>query len=82
LQRVVFGPAVMGYGDLFVAALFGALLAAQPRLALRGAAIAGLLGLLMDLLFLVVRELPATAPIAISLLILEAGTLRAGRRAG
>src|ERR1019366_123081 len=82
LQRVVFGSAVMGYGDLFVAALFGALIAAQPRLALRGAAIAGLLGLLMDLLFLVVRELPATVPIAISLLILEAGTLRAGRRAG
>jgi hypothetical protein len=82
LQRVVFGSAVMGYGDLFVAALFGALLAAQPRLALRGAAIAGLLGLLMDLLFLVVRELPATVPIAISLLILEAGALRAGRRAG
>ena len=82
LQRVVFGSAVMGYGDLFVAALFGALIAAQPRLALRGAAIAGLLGLLMDLLFLVVRELPATVPIAISLLILEAGALRAGRRAG
>ena len=82
LQRVVFGSAVMGYGDLFVAALFGALLAAQPRLALRGAAIAGLVGLLMDLLFLVVRELPATVPIAISLLILEAGALRAGRRAG
>ena len=80
LQRVVFGSAVMGYGDLFVAALFGALLAAQPRLALRGAAIAGVVGLLMDLLFLVVRELPATVPIAISLLILEAGALRARRR--
>lgn len=82
LQRVVFGSAVMGYGDLFVAALFGALLAAQPRLALRGAAIAGVVGLLMDLLFLVVRELPATVPIAISLLILEAAALRARRRAG
>jgi hypothetical protein len=82
LQRVVFGSAVMGYGDLFVAALLGALLAAQPRLALRGALIVGLVGLLMDLLFLVVRELPATVPIAITLLILEAAALRARRLAG
>lgn len=82
LQRVVFGSAVMGYGDLFVAALLGALLAAQPRLALRGAVIVGLVGLLMDLLFLVVRELPATVPIAITLLILEAGAWRARRLTG
>ena len=82
LQRVVFGSAVMGYGDLFVAALLGGLLAAQPRLALRGAVIVGLVGLLMDLLFLVVRELPATVPIAITLLILEAGAWRARRLTG
>jgi hypothetical protein len=82
LQRVVFGSAVMGYGDLFVASLLGALLAAQPRLALRGAVIVGLVGLLMDLLFLVVRELPATVPIAITLLILEAGAWRARRLTG
>jgi hypothetical protein len=69
----------MGYGDLLVAALFGALLASQPRLALRGAVIAGLVGLAMDLLFLVVRELPATVPIAVSLLVLEAGAMRARR---
>jgi hypothetical protein len=81
LQRVAFGSAVMGYGDLFVAALLGALLAAQPRLALRGAVIAGVLGLLMDLLFLVVHELPATVPVAITLLVLQAGALRAWRRA-
>jgi hypothetical protein len=82
LQRVAFGSAVMGYGDLFVAALLGALLAAWPRLALRGAVIAGLLGLLMDLLFLIVHELPATVPVAVTLLVLEAGALRARRRAG
>ena len=82
LQRVVFGSAVMGYGDLFVAALLGALLAAQPRLALRGALLVGLVGLLMDLLFLVVRELPATVPIAITLLILEAAAWRTRRLAG
>ncbi len=72
----------MGYGDLFVAALLGALLAAQPRLALRGALLVGLVGLLMDLLFLVVRELPATVPIAITLLILEAAAWRTRRLAG
>jgi hypothetical protein len=81
LQRVVFGSATMGYGDLFAAALLGALLAAAPRLALRGAAIAGVIALLMDLLFLVVDELPATVPIAVTLLILEASALGARRRA-
>jgi hypothetical protein len=81
LQRVVFSAAVMGYGDLFVAALLGALLAAQPRLAWRGAAIAGLVGLAMDLLFLVVKELPATVPIALTLLMLEASALVARARA-
>jgi hypothetical protein len=81
LQRVVFSAAVMGYGDLFVAALLGALLAGQPRLAWRGAAIAGLVGLAMDLLFLVVKELPATVPIALTLLMLEASALVARARA-
>jgi hypothetical protein len=81
LQRVVFGGATMGYEDLFVAALLGALLAAQPRLAVRAAAIAGLVALLMNLLFLVVDALPATVPIAVSLLILEASAFGARRRA-
>jgi hypothetical protein len=81
LQRVVFGSATMGYGDLFAAALLGALLAASPRLAWRGAAIAGVVALTMDLLFLLVNELPATVPIAVTLLILEAGALGARRRA-
>jgi hypothetical protein len=81
LQRVVFGRATMGYEDLFVAALLGALLAAQPRLAVRGAVIAGIVALAMNLLFLVVDELPATVPIAATLLILEACALGARRRA-
>jgi hypothetical protein len=81
LQRVVFGSAVMGYGDLFVAALLGALLAATPRLALRGVLIAALVGLAMNLLFLLVDELPATVPIALTLAILEVGSLRRPRRA-
>jgi hypothetical protein len=80
LQRVVFGSAVMGYGDVFVAALLGALLARDWPLARRGAAVAALLCLSFDLLFLVLHELPATVPIALTLLVLEAGALRTRRR--
>jgi hypothetical protein len=81
LQRALFGSAVMGYGDLFIAALLGALLAGQPRLARRAAVIAAGLGLAANLLFLVVNELPATVPIALTLLTLELGALAARRRA-
>ena len=81
LQRVVFGSAVMGYGDVFVAALLGALLAAQPGVARRGAAIAASIGLAFDLLFFAVNELPATVPIALTLAILELGAIVARRRA-
>ena len=70
LQRAVFGSAVMGYGDLFIAALLGALLASQPRAARCGAALAvGASALAFDLLFFVVDELPATVPIALTLLL-------------
>jgi hypothetical protein len=72
LQSALLGSAVMGYGDLFVAALLGALLASHPRLAVRGALVAAAVGLALDLLFFVVDELPATASIALTLLILEA----------
>jgi hypothetical protein len=80
LQRAVLGAAVMGYGDLFVAGLLGALLAGTPRLAARGALIAAAIGLSMNLLFLVVNELPATVPVALTLVILEAHAFRARRR--
>jgi hypothetical protein len=79
LQRVAFGKAVMGYEDLFVAALLGALLAAQPRLAVRGAVTAAIVGLAFNLLFLVTGELPATVPIALTLLILEIAARRRSR---
>jgi hypothetical protein len=71
LQSAVFGSAVVGYGDLFIAALLGALLASQSRSALRGAALTLALGLALDLLFLVVSELPATVPVAVALIVLE-----------
>jgi len=74
LQSAVFGSAVMGYGDLFVAGVLGALLASTMgrRWQLRGAALTMLLALGLDLLFFFVNELPATAPPALTLLVLMA----------
>jgi hypothetical protein len=72
LQSAAFGSAVMGYGDLFVAALLGALLAIVGGYSLqrRGAALTALLALGFDLLFFFVSELPATVPVALALVVL------------
>jgi hypothetical protein len=74
LQSAIFGSAAMGYGDLFVAAVLGSLLAATAgrSLQLGAARLTALLALAFDLLFLVVNELPATVPVALTLLILLA----------
>jgi hypothetical protein len=77
LQRVLFGSAVMGYEDLFVAALLGALLAGDRRIQLRATAVAGTLALLANLLFLTFNALPATVPIALTLIIIELAEWRA-----
>jgi hypothetical protein len=71
LQLVHFGSAVMGFGDIFIAAVLGALLARDRRLRLTGAAVAAAIGLGFDLLFFAVDELPATVPIALTLAVLE-----------
>lgn len=71
LQLASFGSALMGFGDLFVAATLGALLAYDRPLQLRGAALAAAIGLTFDLLFFAVSELPATVPIALTLAALE-----------
>ncbi|MBA3866752.1 MAG: hypothetical protein H0X42_10500, partial [Solirubrobacterales bacterium] len=71
LQLVHFGSALMGFGDIFIAATLGALLARDRRLQLRGAALAAVLGIAFDLLFFAVDELPATVPIALTLAVLE-----------
>ncbi len=71
LQLASFGSALMGFGDIFIAATLGALLAHDRRLQLRGAALAAVIGLAFDLLFLAVDQLPATVPIALTLAILE-----------
>jgi hypothetical protein len=70
LQSAVFGSAVMGYGDLFIAGALGGLLAAtvSRRVQLRAAALTALLALAFDLLFFLVDELPATVPVALALI--------------
>ncbi|MGH2831992.1 MAG: hypothetical protein ACRDK2_04380 [Solirubrobacteraceae bacterium] len=80
LQSASFGSAVMGYGDLFVAGVFGGLLALHGGRSaqLAGAALVAVLALIFDLLFLVLKELPATVPVALALLLLSA--LRARTR--
>ncbi len=71
LQSVVFGSAQMGYGDLFIAAALGAVLATSRPRQLVAAGLTAALALAFDLLFLVVPELPATVPIALALVALE-----------
>jgi hypothetical protein len=71
LQTAVFGSAVMGYGDLFIAGALGALLAVALGRSwqLRAGALCALLALAFDLLFLLVDELPATVPVAVTLIV-------------
>jgi hypothetical protein len=71
LQLVGWGSAIMGFGDLFIAAVLGALLARDPRLQLRGAVLAATFCCAWDLLFFFIHETPATVPLALTLLALE-----------
>jgi hypothetical protein len=82
LQAVHFGAALMGFGDLFVAALVGCLLAAEGlageanrvdanRRQLLTAALVAVLALLFDLLFFAVDELPSTVPVAVALALIQ-----------
>jgi len=79
LQNAVFGSAVMGYGDLFIAGLLGALLVVTlgASAQLRGAGLTVALALCFDLLFFLVHELPATVPVALALIVI---VLRRRRR--
>jgi hypothetical protein len=80
LQYASFGLAVMGFGDLFVAATLGALLAPDRRLQLRAAALAAVICPAFDLLFFFVDQTPATVPIAVTLAVMETGRrLTSGR---
>jgi hypothetical protein len=66
-QDATLGPAVMGYGDLFGAAVLGAILTAEGRSRTR-AALAVLVGALaFGLLLTVFTTLPATVPLLLGL---------------
>ena len=71
LQSEIFGTVSMGYGDLFVAALLGAVLAAQWRRQWQAALLTFAIAAVFDLLFLVISELPATVPVALALIVTE-----------
>jgi len=74
LQAAMFGSAVTGYGDLFVAGALGGLLAriATRREQSAAAILTAALALIFDLLFFFVNELPATVPVALALVLLFA----------
>jgi hypothetical protein len=94
LQAIQFGDARMGFGDLFVAALVGCLLA-TPAEGTKGPAGIGVsshrqwwgaglmaaLALGFDLLFFAVDELPATVPVAVALFLVQRFGLRRGAAA-
>jgi hypothetical protein len=81
LQTEIFGSVSMGYGDLFVAALLGAVYAADRRRQRAAALLTLVLAAAFDLLFLVISELPATVPVALALIVTEAyARLSAARR--
>lgn len=71
LQFASFGSAVMGFGDLFIAATLGVLLASDRRQQLQGAALAVVICPAFDLLFFFIDQSPATVPIALTLACLE-----------
>jgi hypothetical protein len=71
LQVLEFGAARMGFGDAFVAATVGCLLAARPRRQAEGALVLAVLALSFDLLFFALDTLPATVPVAVALALVE-----------
>lgn len=68
LQSELFGEVTMGYGDLFIAAVLGAVLARERGRQLPAAVLTLVLAGAFDLLFFVVDELPATVPVALALI--------------
>jgi len=71
LQAIHFGAAAMGFGDFFIAATLGCLLAGSRSRRLQAAALVAILALAFDLLFFAVDTLPATVPVALALALVE-----------
>jgi len=82
LQVAHFGDALMGFGDLFVAATLGCLLALSARSQRLGALMVAILALAFDLLFFAVDTLPATVPVALALAVIELRDVASKRTAG
>lgn len=71
-QRVLLSGVVMGFGDFFIAALLGAVLAAEGcRYQDRAALLTFGLAVVFDLLFIAMPTLPATVPVAVAMLIID-----------
>ena len=71
LQSELFGTIQMGYGDLFIAAVLGAVLAREIHRQRQAAALTFLFAAAFDLLFFALSELPATVPVALALIASE-----------
>jgi hypothetical protein len=76
LQYLDLHYASLGYGDVFVAGVLGGLLAAERRPQVPAALVTLACAALWDLLFLHFDTLPATVPVALALLVVEAHRLR------
>lgn len=85
LQSERFGSVTMGYGDLFVAGLLGAIYSADRRAQWTAALATFVIACAFDLLFFVVNELPATVPVALAICLMQValvlGWIRPARRA-
>jgi hypothetical protein len=81
LQSEIFGSVTLGYGDLFVAGLLGAVLAQRRRVQLSAALLTFAIAGVFDLLFFVVDEIPATVPVALALVVVEVWEWTRRRRA-
>ena len=66
-QRASLAGSTMGYGDLFIAATLGAVLARQARPQGRIALATAVIGVAFGLLFWTLDTLPATVPVALAL---------------
>jgi len=71
LQSELFGSIQMGYGDLFIAAVLGAVLAREISRQRQAAALTLIFAAAFDLLFFAINELPATVPVALALIASE-----------
>ena len=71
LQSERFGTVQMGYGDLFIAAVLGAVLASDRSRQRHAAVLTLIFAAAFDLLFFALNELPATVPVALALIASE-----------